>query len=147
MFRNADCNNAPRERMPSWVCAPCDWQFNCRAPPSQPKKSDGCARKIIKHLSRPGCKKRAREQWAVVRHRMASFCFPLCEMLAVLWSWMICVKSDSSGKPVRITLDIRIDASTFSSQQLRSCFRVLLNAAYASIPAFQGSSVKREAKL
>src|SRR5437867_3552314 len=50
-------------------------------------------------------------------------------------------------RPARITVDIRIEANTLSSQQLRSCFRVLLNASPVSAIAFRGSSVNREAKL
>jgi hypothetical protein len=34
--------------------------------------------------------------------------------------------------PARITVDIRIEANTLSSQQLRSCVRVLLNASRVS---------------
>jgi len=50
-------------------------------------------------------------------------------------------------RPARITADIRIEANTLSSQQLRSCFRVLLNASRVSAIASRGSSVNREAKL
>jgi hypothetical protein len=50
-------------------------------------------------------------------------------------------------RPARITVDIRIEANTLSSQQLRSCFRVLLNALRVSAIASRGSSVNREAKL
>ena len=35
-------------------------------------------------------------------------------------------------RPARINADIRIEANTLSSQQLRSCFRVLLNASRVS---------------
>ena len=50
-------------------------------------------------------------------------------------------------RPAWITVDIRIEANTLSSQQLRSCFRVLLNASRVSAIASRGSSVNREAKL
>ena len=50
-------------------------------------------------------------------------------------------------RPARITADIRIEANTLSSQRLRSCFRVLLNASRVSAIASRGSSVNREAKL
>ena len=50
-------------------------------------------------------------------------------------------------RPARITVDIRIEANTLSSQQLGSCFRMLLNASPVSAIASRGSSVNREAKL
>ncbi len=71
----------------------------------------------------------------------------LPKLLFVLSSLAVCVRFDSSGKPAQITLDIRIEESTFSSQRVCSCFRVLLNASRVSTPAFRGSSVKRQAKL
>ena len=55
--------------------------------------------------------------------------------------------NSSGGQTCRITVDIRIEANTLSSQQLRSCFRVLLNASRVSAIASRGSSVNREAKL
>ena len=46
-------------------------------------------------------------------------------------------------RPARITADIRIEANTLSSQQLRSCFRVLLNASRVSAIASRVISQSR----
>jgi hypothetical protein len=58
-----------------------------------------------------------------------------------------CGSIQAAVRPARITVDIRIEANTLSSQQLRSCFRVLLNTSRVSAIASRGSSVNREAKL
>ena len=50
-------------------------------------------------------------------------------------------------RPARIRSDIRIDASTLSSRQVRNRFRSLSNASCVNNVASRGSSVSREAKL
>ena len=52
-------------------------------------------------------------------------------------------RSDLSG----LLWILGLRQNTLSSQQLRSCFRVLLNASPVSAIASRGSSVNREAKL